>query len=62
MFFGLASRHAKVIVHTVNGGHLRREHRLELILRLYAFNYREKKIAPELIDLLTERCGIGELV
>jgi hypothetical protein len=45
----------------VNGGHLRRQHRLELIPRLDAFDHGQHEIQLALVGLAALRTRIGRL-
>ena len=45
----------------VNGGHLRREHRLHLVFRLHAFDHREHKVEPPPVHRSPVRSGIRKL-
>jgi hypothetical protein len=45
----------------MNGGHLGRKHRLELIIRFDALYHGEHEIKPALVDLITLRTRISQL-
>jgi hypothetical protein len=46
----------------IYGGHLRRQHRLELIPRLNTFHYRKHEIEAALVSFASSRTGLSQLI